>query len=110
MTVDKKMLHKKRTKTRSKRHFSVANRGIFVRQDEFSFRALIVLIRDNDHEELRQQLQELRMDHRDDNGTTLLMIAADRNRIDCVRVLLEENLDPNTPDLDDWTALTYAAR
>ena len=44
-----------------------------------------------------------------EDGSTALLIATNRNRVDVVRVLLDLNANPNVQDRSGWTPLLSAA-
>lgn len=49
------------------------------------------------------------IDARDDDRSTALMIAAERDDLDMVRLLVERGADVNAANVDGYTALMYAA-
>uniref|UniRef100_A0AAG5DLJ4 KAP NTPase domain-containing protein n=1 Tax=Anopheles atroparvus TaxID=41427 RepID=A0AAG5DLJ4_ANOAO len=54
--------------------------------------------------------RHLQVDDRDDNGTTVLMIACGRGATPFVKELLTRGADVQAQDLDNWTALQFAAK
>ena len=54
--------------------------------------------------------RQLQIDDRDENGTTVLMIAASRGSTHFVRELIILGSDVNSSDLDSWTALLCATK
>lgn len=54
--------------------------------------------------------RQLQIDDRDENGTTVLMVAATRGNTHFVRELITRGSDVNSSDLDSWTALLCATK
>ncbi|XP_058117079.1 kinase D-interacting substrate of 220 kDa isoform X3 [Anopheles coustani] len=54
--------------------------------------------------------RHLQVDDRDENGTTVLMIASGRGATHFVKELLARGADVQAQDLDNWTALQFAAK
>lgn len=54
--------------------------------------------------------RQLQVDDRDENGTTILMLAAARGNINFVRELISRGSDVNAADMDNWTALLCATK
>ncbi|XP_037926963.1 kinase D-interacting substrate of 220 kDa isoform X3 [Hermetia illucens] len=75
-------------------------------------RALLQYIDSNDLPGLKTFLdtRHLPVDDRDENGATVLMIAAGRGLTPFVREFITRGADVNAEDLDNWTALLYAAK
>ena len=54
--------------------------------------------------------RQTQVDDRDENGTTALMIAANKGFTQFVRELISHGADVNAQDLDNWTALLCATK
>ncbi|XP_025154108.1 kinase D-interacting substrate of 220 kDa B isoform X1 [Harpegnathos saltator] len=77
-----------------------------------SYRSLASYITDDNLAELQNFLENKRaqVDDRDENGSTALILAATKGKIQFVRVLINHGADVNAEDGDNWTALLCAAR
>ncbi|KAL5286345.1 KIDINS220 family protein [Megaselia abdita] len=75
-------------------------------------RALLQYLDSNDLQGLKSILdsRHLTVDDRDENGTTILMVAASRGLIPFVRELISRGADIQAEDNDNWTALLNAAK
>ncbi|CAK1545285.1 unnamed protein product [Leptosia nina] len=76
------------------------------------FKTLAQLI-NNDGNELQNYLaanKNINVDDRDENGTTALMCASEKGRVEAVRLLLGGGADACAADVDGWTSLAFAAR
>ncbi|XP_038215414.1 kinase D-interacting substrate of 220 kDa B-like isoform X2 [Zerene cesonia] len=76
------------------------------------FKTLSQLI-NNDGNELQNFLsanKNINVDDRDENGTTALMCASEKGRIEAVRLLIGAGADACAADTDGWTPLAFAAR
>ncbi|CAG4911279.1 unnamed protein product [Colias eurytheme] len=76
------------------------------------FKTLSQLI-NNDGNELQNFLaanKNINVDDRDENGTTALMCASEKGRVDAVRLLVGAGADACAADMDGWTPLAFAAR
>ncbi|XP_037295400.1 kinase D-interacting substrate of 220 kDa B isoform X3 [Manduca sexta] len=77
------------------------------------FRTLYQLVHNENTDELQQYLvnnKNANIDDRDENGTTVLMCAAETGRIAALRLLLGAGADACAADADGWTPLAFAAR
>ncbi|XP_039435567.1 kinase D-interacting substrate of 220 kDa isoform X4 [Culex pipiens pallens] len=54
--------------------------------------------------------RQLQVDDRDENGTTVLMIASGRGASSFVKELIARGADVHAQDLDNWSALQFAAK
>lgn len=50
------------------------------------------------------------LDDRDENGTTVLMVAASKSLVPFVKELISRGADIHAPDLDNWSALLCASK
>ncbi|XP_045485898.1 kinase D-interacting substrate of 220 kDa B isoform X4 [Pieris rapae] len=76
------------------------------------FKTLSQLI-NNDTNELQNYLaanKNVNVDDRDENGTTALMYASEKGRVEAVRLLIGAGADACAADVDGWTPLAFAAR
>ncbi|XP_024945713.1 kinase D-interacting substrate of 220 kDa isoform X2 [Cephus cinctus] len=76
------------------------------------YRSLISYITDDNLTGLQNFLENKRVqvDDRDDNGSTALIHAASKGKIQFVREILNHGADVNAEDADNWTALLCAAK
>lgn len=77
-----------------------------------SHRALLQYLESDDLAGLKQFLgtRQLQVDDRDENGTTVLMIASGRGAASFVKELIVRGADVLAQDLDNWSALLFAAK
>lgn len=77
-----------------------------------SHRALLQYLDVGDIQGLKNYLENraLQVDDRDDNGTTLLMVASGRGTVSFVKELIAFGADVQAVDLDNWSPLLYAAK
>ncbi|XP_035709866.1 kinase D-interacting substrate of 220 kDa B isoform X2 [Folsomia candida] len=75
-------------------------------------RALVSFIVEDNYSGLHHLLESRRVavDDRDENGSTALMVATAKGKLNFVRALLEHGADINAEDVDNWTPLLFAAR
>lgn len=75
-------------------------------------RALLQYLDLEDLQGLKNFLEsrQLQVDDRDENGTTILMVAASRGHTSFVRELIARGAEVQAVDLDNWTALLCAAK
>ncbi|XP_045472917.1 kinase D-interacting substrate of 220 kDa B isoform X2 [Harmonia axyridis] len=76
------------------------------------FRSLETYINDDNLAGLRSFLEnkQVQIEDKDDNGTTALIYAAQKGRVNFVQELLKYGADPNAEDNDNWTALLCACK
>ncbi|XP_044755573.1 kinase D-interacting substrate of 220 kDa B isoform X5 [Coccinella septempunctata] len=76
------------------------------------FRSLETYINDDNLDGLRAFLEnkQVQIEDRDDNGTTALIYAAQKGRLNFVQELLKYGADPNAEDNDNWTPLLCACK
>ncbi|XP_058836220.1 kinase D-interacting substrate of 220 kDa isoform X4 [Topomyia yanbarensis] len=77
-----------------------------------SHRALLQYLESDDLVGLKSFLgtRQLQVDDRDENGTTVLMIASGRGAANFAKELLARGADIQAQDLDSWSALQFAAK
>ncbi|XP_021704250.1 kinase D-interacting substrate of 220 kDa isoform X4 [Aedes aegypti] len=77
-----------------------------------SHRTLLQFLDSNDLAGLKSFLgtRQLQVDDRDDNATTVLMIASGRGATSFVKELIARGADVQAQDLDNWSALLFAAK
>ncbi|XP_055537866.1 kinase D-interacting substrate of 220 kDa isoform X4 [Wyeomyia smithii] len=77
-----------------------------------SHRALLQFLESDDLVGLKSFLgtRQLQVDDRDENGTTVLMIASGRGATNFVKELLAHGADVQAQDLDNWSALLFAGK
>ena len=77
-----------------------------------SHRSLLQYVDSNDLAGLKTLLdtRHLPVDDRDDNQTTVLMLASGRGLVAFVRELVNRGADVNAEDGDNWTPLLFAAK
>lgn len=75
-------------------------------------RALLQFLDVGDIQGLKNYLdnRQLQVDDRDDNATTLLMIASGRGTLQFVRELISRGADVQAVDSDNWSPLLFAAK
>lgn len=75
-------------------------------------RALLQFLDVGDIQGLKNYLdnRQLQVDDRDDNATTLLMIASGRGTVQFVRELISRGADVQAVDSDNWSPLLFAAK
>lgn len=75
-------------------------------------RALLQFLDVGDIQGLKNYLdiRQLQVDDRDDNGTTLLMVASGRGIVVFVKELIARGADVQAIDLDNWNPLLFAAK
>ncbi|XP_051176452.1 kinase D-interacting substrate of 220 kDa isoform X4 [Leptopilina boulardi] len=54
--------------------------------------------------------KRVQVDDRDENGSTALIFAASKGKLNFVRELINHGADVNAEDADNWTALLFAAK
>ncbi|KAK9889799.1 hypothetical protein WA026_007172 [Henosepilachna vigintioctopunctata] len=76
------------------------------------FRSLETYINDDNLQGLRSFLEnkQVQIEDKDENGTTALMYASQKGRLNFVQELLKYGADPNAEDSDNWTALLCACK
>ncbi|XP_065074364.1 kinase D-interacting substrate of 220 kDa-like isoform X8 [Ochlerotatus camptorhynchus] len=77
-----------------------------------SHRALLQYLESDDLAGLKSFLgtRQLQVDDRDENGTTVLMIASGRGATSFVKELIARGADVQAQDLDNWSPLLFAAK
>ncbi|XP_055630398.1 kinase D-interacting substrate of 220 kDa isoform X2 [Toxorhynchites rutilus septentrionalis] len=77
-----------------------------------SHRTLLQYLDSDDLPGLKSLLgtRQLQVDDRDENGTTVLMIACGRGAANFVKELIARGADVQAQDLDNWSALLFAAK
>ncbi|XP_062556191.1 kinase D-interacting substrate of 220 kDa-like isoform X4 [Armigeres subalbatus] len=77
-----------------------------------SHRTLLQFLDSNDLAGLKSFLgtRQLQVDERDDNATTVLMLASGRGATNFVKELIARGADVQAQDLDNWSALLFAAK
>jgi ankyrin repeat-rich membrane spanning protein len=78
----------------------------------FGYRELLQFIESGDFQGLKSFLDNrpIQVDDRDENGTSLLMVASARGLVPYVKELIARGADVQAVDLDNWTPLLNAAK